>query len=318
METWFCIKTFTCWSRKPLWNWRITSPVHRTGGRSLWWSSACTAGPLWAPCVEWSAWCGNSAGPAPASAPPAPEGRPLNGASRISANKEGFFSPVDKLLFPLSISNLTYLDVKGDLRGEVSEGAGNDHPGTLRNTAASRSSLRRRTESTPPEEGWLQTSMQQPAQRSHRGSQQLLGPTVSSVMCLQDWFLSLTIVIESRVKRQKKAHKTKDKITAWHEMHKTTNMIEAPLLTNVIWMWLKLRSHSQPDTTSSGLISHGFISINVRLKWGLVQLPGWWSSEATTNPLIWHVCCSPREQAETCTCVWFQMWSPLVRQRGQL
>lgn len=62
-------------------------PVRRTGDRSLWWSSACRAGQLSAPCASPSAWCGNTAGPAPSSAPPSPGGPPPGGAGRISTPK---------------------------------------------------------------------------------------------------------------------------------------------------------------------------------------------------------------------------------------
>lgn len=43
--------------------------------------------------------------------------------------------PCGKALLPTLVLNITYLDVKGDLRGEVSEGAGNDDSGALQKTA---------------------------------------------------------------------------------------------------------------------------------------------------------------------------------------
>lgn len=123
---------------------QASSPVRRTGDRSLWWSSVCTADQLWAPCASQSAWCDNTAGPAPGSAPPSPEDPPPDGARRISTGQRNIMkqwprkkkrSPALTVFFSLSCSFLifvaTHLDVKGRLRGEVSEGAGNHHSGTL-------------------------------------------------------------------------------------------------------------------------------------------------------------------------------------------
>lgn len=63
--------------------------------------------------------------------------------------KRGF--PRWTRFLPLLIGNITYLDVEGDLRGEVSEGAGNDHPGALRSTAASKDSLGSEMKASAPQ-----------------------------------------------------------------------------------------------------------------------------------------------------------------------
>lgn len=44
-------------------------------------------------------------------------------------------TPCGNVLLHALISNITYLDVEGDLRGEVSEGAGDDDSGALQDTA---------------------------------------------------------------------------------------------------------------------------------------------------------------------------------------
>lgn len=121
------------------------SPVRHTGDRSLWWSSVCTADRLWAPCASRSAWCGNTAGPDPGSASPSPEDPPPGGARRISARqdrKEGKTTNIrlskwvmeflkSRCYFSFLVFVSAHLDVKGGLRGEVSEGAGDHDSGAL-------------------------------------------------------------------------------------------------------------------------------------------------------------------------------------------
>lgn len=112
------------------------SPVRHTGDRSLWWSSVCRVDQLWAPCVSQSAWRGNTAGPDPESAPPSPEDPPPDGARRISTGRDGEKKTHLQKVFSFRCCSFlkfvsTHLDVKGRLRGEVSEGARNHDSGTL-------------------------------------------------------------------------------------------------------------------------------------------------------------------------------------------